>query len=308
MPGERVEETVEIPTRVLVESMIREDATIDAGELYAVANALGMSDQQVRLHIRRLVADGLITQEGRGRKASLRVGAEMQSSIGPNVEFVRFMYDQDRGQAEWDGVWHLVGFAVPETRRADRDAVRDGIVRLGGAAIQGGLYVSPNAWEPYIDTVTDRLDVGEYLTRLTTTDLRVGDLDSPRRIAARLWPLDKIAAGHERLLGVARARLDRLTGPAELSQSEVLTVLVELAAEFTRATEYDPLLPPQLLPQPWPGTRARAVLATCWARLMRYDLDSWPRMFQHYSEVIRHAAADASSADGIGTADGGIQH
>ncbi|MFI7420523.1 PaaX family transcriptional regulator C-terminal domain-containing protein [Nonomuraea sp. NPDC049684] len=30
------------------------------------------------------------------------------------------------------------------------------------------------------------------------------------------------------------------------------------AAEFTRAMEADPLLPPELLPRPWPGTRARS--------------------------------------------------
>lgn len=302
MAGVHVNDAVEIPTRLLVESMIREDATIDAGELYAVAAALGMSDQQVRLHIRRLVTDGQIIQEGRGRRALLRVGGQMLGSIEPNVEFVGLMYDQDRGAAPWDGIWHLVAFAVPEPRRQARDAVRDGIVGLGGAAIQGGLYVSPNPWEPYVEALADRLDIGGYLTRLTTTDLRVGELDSPRRIAAQLWPLDKIAAGHERLLAVTQARLDRLAGPQELSRPEILTMLVELAAEFTRASEPDPLLPPELLPQPWSGTRARSALAACWARLMSLrSMPDWPRMFYHYAEVIERVTA---AAEGIDTAGG----
>ncbi|MGF0316761.1 PaaX family transcriptional regulator C-terminal domain-containing protein [Nocardia fluminea] len=294
-----VDEMVEIPTRVLVESMIRDDATIDASELYMVAGALGMSDQQVRLQIKRLANEGLIIQEGRGRRALLRVGGELVDSIGPNVEFVRFMYDQDRGAAPWNGVWHLVGFAVPEARRHDRDAVRDGIVSLGGAAVQGGLYVSPNSWEPYIDTLASRLDIAGYLTRLTTTDLRVGNLESPRDIAAQLWPLDKIAAGHQRLRTVAQTRLDRLTDPHELSPSEMLTVLVELAAEFTRASEPDPLLPPELLPQPWPGTQARAVLAACWTQLMHREtlLHAWPRMFHSYADVIRQVSAVGDSPD-----------
>ncbi|MGW5922240.1 PaaX family transcriptional regulator C-terminal domain-containing protein [Nocardia fluminea] len=292
MAETHVNDAVEIPTRLLVESMIREDATIDAGELYEVAAALGMSDQQVRLHIRRLVADGQITQEGRGRRALLRVGTQMFDSIAPNVEFIGFMYDQDRGAAPWDGAWRLVAFAVPETRRQARDAMRDGIVGLGGAAVQGGLYVSPNPWEPHIEALASRLDISGYLTRLTTTDLRVGELDCARSIAAHLWPLGKIAAGHEQLLAVARARLARLTGPEELSRSEILTMLVELAAEFTRASELDPLLPPELLPQPWPGTRARAELAACWAQLMqRRSMPDWPRMFYHYADVIEQVTA-----------------
>ncbi|MFB9883397.1 hypothetical protein ACFFMN_36255 [Planobispora siamensis] len=53
---------MEVPTRTLVEGMIRQDGTIDAG-------ALDMSDQQVRLCIKRLAADGRLIREGRGRKA-----------------------------------------------------------------------------------------------------------------------------------------------------------------------------------------------------------------------------------------------
>ncbi|MFI9503286.1 PaaX family transcriptional regulator C-terminal domain-containing protein [Nocardia sp. NPDC052566] len=286
-----VNDKVEVPTRVLVESMVREDGTIDAAELYTVANALGMTDQQVRLHIRRLVADGQLTQQGRGRRAILRADGEFRSSIAPNVDFVRYMYDQDRGAAPWDGTWHLVAFAIPETERQARDAMRDGIVHLGGAAIQGGLYVSPNPWEPYIEDLAAQLGVGTYLTRLTTTNLGTGGLDSPHEIAARLWPLNEIAARHERLFAIASARLDRVTGPATLSRSETITVLVELAAEFTRATDPDPLLPPELLPQPWPGTRARAVVADCWSRLLDAEQSpAHPRLFRLYADVIREVA------------------
>src|SRR5687768_5243184 len=98
---------VEISTRVLVESMIREDMTIAAGELYEVAGALGMTDQQVRLCVKRLVAEGRFTQEGRGRRATLHATAETHREIEPDIDFVRFMYAQDRGEAPWDGTWHL---------------------------------------------------------------------------------------------------------------------------------------------------------------------------------------------------------
>ncbi len=74
------------------EGMIREDATIDSGALYDVANVLGMSDQQVRLCIKRLIADGQFTQEGRGRKAVLRATNRVRSTITPDREYVRYMY------------------------------------------------------------------------------------------------------------------------------------------------------------------------------------------------------------------------
>ncbi|MGW1927511.1 hypothetical protein ACWCQ0_53955, partial [Streptomyces massasporeus] len=65
-----------IPTRTLVHALVRTDGTVDAGELYAVAGLLSMTDQQVRLCVKRLVAEGRFTHEGRGRKAVLRAVAD----------------------------------------------------------------------------------------------------------------------------------------------------------------------------------------------------------------------------------------
>ncbi|WP_459963519.1 PaaX family transcriptional regulator C-terminal domain-containing protein [Nocardia sp. IFM 10818] len=280
--------------------MIREDSTIDAGELYAVANTLGMSDQQVRLCIKRLVAEGQFTQEGRGRKAVLYASDRTRAAIAPDLEFIRYMFAQDRGTAPWDGVWHLVAFAVPETARSARDAMRDSIVHLGGAAVQGGLYVCANAWEERIAAVAAELGVGEYISTMTTRDLRIGELDSPHALAARLWPLDRLAAGHMRLHAVAESRLRALRTGA-LSDTELVTIEIEIAAEFTRAMDPDPLLPPELLPRPWIGAQARAVVAECWAELEKFEVLASPRLFQVYSEAVREAINGSAPAVGSRT-------
>ncbi|MBG0832676.1 transcriptional regulator [Planomonospora sp. ID67723] len=281
-------DAVEVPTRTLVEGMIREDGTVDAGELYAVAAALGMTDQQVRLCLKRLIAEGQLTQEGRGRRAVLRAADDIRRSMAPNAEFMRYMYRQDHGQAPWDGVWHLVAFAVPEAARSSRDALREAIVGLGGAPVHGGLYVSANAWEDLVEAEAGRLGVTGFVTLLTSRDLRVGGEDDPRSLARRLWPLERVARAHERLGDIAESRLARLRGATPLAREEVLTISIELAAEFTRAAEPDPLLPPELLPRPWPGVRARALVARCWEELLRRaDLASAPRLFRLYGDAVR---------------------
>ena len=279
----------EIPTRVLLESMVRPDGTIDAAELYSVGNALDMSDQQVRLGIRRAVADGQLVQEGRGRRALLHATAAMNDALKPDVEFVGFAYDQDRGLAPWDGRWHVVAFAIPESSRPARDAMRAGIVRLGGAPIQGGLYVSPNAWEPHVAKLGADLGVSQHLSMMTTTDLRIGELTVPAGIAARLWPLDDIAERHHRLLHLAEKRRTQLRGRRELSRTEYLTIALELAAEFTAAMEPDPLLPAELLPKAWIGARARAAFAQCWIQLRAMTDESVPQLFQSYADATRRS-------------------
>ncbi|KIA64935.1 PaaX family transcriptional regulator C-terminal domain-containing protein [Nocardia vulneris] len=280
----------EISTRMLVESLVREDATIDAGELYDVANALEMSDQQVRLCLKRLVAEGRFVQEGRGRKAVLRATDLTRNSLEPDLEFMRYMYAQDRGEASWDGRWRLVAFGVPESARHARDAMRDTIVRLGGAPIQGGLYVSANPWEDRIRSAAAQLGVLDQITTFTSSDLTLGRHLAPRDIAEQLWPLDRIAAGHRRLLDAAEHYLGELRTASRIRH---LTIAVALAAEFTHAMEPDPLLPPQLLPQPWIGAAARAAVAACWAELRKSDPAQPVRLFRWYTNITG-AAADLS--------------
>lgn len=286
---------VEVPTRMLVHALVREDGTVGADELYSVANTLGMSDQQVRLCVKRLVAEGRFTHEGRGRRAQLHAAPDTLRDLAPDVDFLRHAFRQDAGAAPWDGIWHLAAFAVPESARAARDTLRETLVHLGGAPLQGGLYVSANAWEPYVEEAAHRLGAHGGLTLLTTTDLRRGDTREPAELARELWPLAEIADRYHRLDRVVGPRLDRLTGPAELSSGELLTVAVELAAELTRAMEPDPLLPPELLPRPWPGTGARERIARCWAALYARDRgEARPALFHRYADITREAADRAT--------------
>lgn len=289
----------DIPTRLLVHAMVREDGTVDAGELYTIAGTLGMSDQQVRLCIKRLVAEGRFTHEGRGRKALLRATADVTGSLAPNVDYVRYAYQQDHGHAPWDGIWHLFAFAIPESARAARDILRDTLLKLGAAAVQGGLYVSANPIEKHVEAQARHLGILDAVTFLTSSDLRTGDHRAPTDLASELWPLAEIADRYDRLAVLAQARLDQLEDTASPTDTERLTIAIELAAEFTRAMEPDPLLPPQLLPQPWTGTHARHLAARCWTQLLEYqsvaaaDNHPRPRLFSLYADVIHHAAHQA---------------
>ncbi|MFE4620485.1 PaaX family transcriptional regulator C-terminal domain-containing protein [Streptomyces sp. NPDC056747] len=278
-----------VPTRMLVHALVREDGTVDAGELYTVAGLLGMTDQQVRLCVKRLVAEGRFTHEGRGRKAVLRAVADATGAIAPDAAHVRLAYRQDHGLAPWDGVWHLFAFAVPESERPARDALRDTLLHLGAAPLQGGLYACAHPIEPLVEARAHELGIAAAVTSLTSTDLCVGGVVDPPALAAALWPLDAIAARHEELADFARSCLDRLGRPDPLPAAERLSLAVRLAAAFSYAMTPDPLLPAELLPRGWPGTRARHLMATCWTALAQHpatdDGTPLPRLFALYEDI-----------------------
>lgn len=256
--------TVPIPTRVLVLGMAHEDGTIVTEELLPVAAACGLTADQVRSCLRRLVAEGLFVREKNGRDTRYVASARGLAELGMSIERTRLAYVQDSAGRGWDRQWRIVAFAVPERQRAARDAFRDQLIHLGGAPLQGGLYVSPHPWLKDVAAEAERLGITDAVTTATTDDLEVGGERDPRKLAAALWPLEELAARYEtfnrrfgavpELLGDMRARHERLT------DAQFLPGALAMGVAFQDCFRHDPLLPPELLPRPWPGRQARELL------------------------------------------------
>jgi phenylacetic acid degradation operon negative regulatory protein len=246
-----------IPTRALVLGMVRADGTLRAGELYDVADACGLTSEQVRLCLRRLQADGVLTGTGRGRRAVFRT-EQAEAGILPDLELVHLAFRQDAGEAPWDGHWHLVALHIPESVRGARDRLREELVLLGGAPLGGGLYVSPHPWDGMITSVAQTLGVAGHLTMIRADRLSHGGVAAPRELVTRLWDLDSVAAGYDEFTATLDGVGDLASAVA--ADGDDLVGAVRVAMAFTRAIEPDPLLPPELLPPDFPGPAARARL------------------------------------------------
>jgi phenylacetic acid degradation operon negative regulatory protein len=285
--------TVEIPTRLLVFGMLDEHGAVTSADLGPVAAACGSGSEQLRSCLRRLVAEGVLERAGAGRSARYAATPAGLAALARQRERMRRAYALDGGVPAWDGTWHLVGFAIPETERPARDALRDRLVGLGGASIQGGLYASPHAWEPAVAAAAKELGVEGAVTIATTTELRVGGVAEPREIARRLWPLDEIAARYDAFVAHFRpalAALREMRARREaLPDAAFLPGALAMAVAFQPAFDPDPLLPRALLPRRWPGAAARARLLESRrrARALR-TAPGRPRLFQ----IVDHATPD----------------
>lgn len=255
---------LDVPTRVLVLGMAHQDGTILAEELYPVAEACGQTPDQVRSCLRRLVSEGLFTREGEGREATFRATADGMRALGASLERTRLAHTQDAAGKGWDRRWRLVAFAIPESKRAARDTFRDHLTGLGGAAIQNGTYLSPHQWAADVDAAAERLGVTEHITTATTDDLVIGGVRDPRTIAAMLWPLDELARRYQRFIDRYESIPDDLEAMRKkkqrLTETEFIPGSLVIGIKFTECFNLDPLLPPELLPRPWPGRQARDLL------------------------------------------------
>nr|WP_269809779.1 PaaX family transcriptional regulator C-terminal domain-containing protein [Kineosporia rhizophila] len=247
-----------MPARFVVESLVDDEGTASLAQVYDVGNALGIPDQPMRLTVRRMIAAGEFVQEGRGRAGTLRRTATADLTERHDAAFVEFATRRDQGQEPWDGWWHLFVYSVPETDRQLRDDVRRTLVRLGGAQLRPGVYVSADPWQALVNAELGDAEVNSWT--LSTQDLRRGELREPAELAAALWPLPEISGRY--------TALPRLTSsPVGSDRIENLRRALELVAAFDQAMAPDPLLPPELLPSPWPPVAARAAFHRAWADL-----------------------------------------
>lgn len=282
---------MEIPTRVLVLGMAHEDGTILAEELLPVAEACGQTTEQVRSCLRRLVHEHLFEREGAGRTATYRATEQGLKALGSNIERHRLAYVQDHAGRGWDRKWRLVAFAVPETKRAARDAFRDRLLELGGAAITNGLYVSPHRWDKDVAAEADRLELADGVTQAVTDDLNVGGVSDPRELAKRLWPIVAIAKRYEQFVETYQGVPDALEAMRErherLADAVFLPGALSVTVEFSEIFADDPLLPPELLIRPWPGRAARDLLMRSRRLALRLRAEhNRPALFRAFDDLI----------------------
>jgi phenylacetic acid degradation operon negative regulatory protein len=189
------------------------------------------------------------------------------TTLGARLRRVRLSFSQDAAGRGWDRHWRLAAFAVPEVNRSSRDALRDRLRELGGAPIQGGLYVSPHPWEADVRSAAAEFGVEDNLTLATTDELEVGGERDPRRLASMLWPLDEVGAAYEGFVATYKhlpaelesLRLDR----GRVSDTELFPRMLAMGVAHDEISGMDPFLPPELLPRPWAGRSARELVIRC---------------------------------------------
>ncbi|GAA1319737.1 transcriptional regulator [Nonlabens tegetincola] len=237
----------------------------DLGLVYGVADALGVANQPVRLAIRRLESAGEATQHGRGRGGVLeRTGSNPfpDPVAAGRLRRARGLAD---GTVTWDGNWRLTSFSFPDERRADRDALRAALTRLGCVLLAPGLYLSttdPRAPLSHYAPPAVRRLVGELIVA-EVTKLDVAGVSDPAALVARLWSFAE--AGDAYAIADAAVRAD--AGPhSDIGRIEHAARALRLAEPFARALALDPLLPPELVPARWSTRAIHARFSVAWDR------------------------------------------
>jgi phenylacetic acid degradation operon negative regulatory protein len=207
---------------------------LSLGSLHEIMRAFRISDTLVRTALSRLVSDGWFERWKVGRNSYYQLTARGREAFAQAT--LRIYAEPPSG---WEGSFDLV--LVENVQ--DRSALRSELSEVGYGTLGPDLLIAATA----------SVHEGPFL-RLSAAP---ADLPTARRLVERAWPLTQIEGRYERFIAAYSGTLVALEQGMAFSDLEALLVRILMIHDYRRAVLKDPLLPPQLLPQPWAGTAAR---------------------------------------------------
>lgn len=106
-----------------------------------------------------------------------------------------------------------------------------------------------------------------------------------------MWPLDQLAERYRRFLdrwGQVPDHLDQMRRDhIRLPDWDFLPGALAMGLAYKTCFDADPLLPPELLPQPWPGSEARDLIVRSRRTALQVrSAQDRPALFRSFDDLI----------------------
>jgi len=220
------------------------DVAIGTPELIDVLSRMGVGEHAARSTVSRLMRRGVLERSRRGKRIYLAPTPATRAELVAGGERAW----RSPVNRSWDGQWTLLGFSLPESRRADRHLLRSRLQWAGFGMLQNGLWIAPR--EVDVPALLAKLDLHDHVKVFRA------QVAAPTDVAELIedaWDLATITRGYHDFL-------DRWDRPDPLPDApDDLARMLWLLGEWTVLARHDPGLPVEHLPADWPAVRAEHV-------------------------------------------------
>ncbi|MFC4932337.1 phenylacetic acid degradation operon negative regulatory protein PaaX [Massilia sp. GCM10023247] len=224
------------------------------GSLIELLAPLGVTDRLVRTSVFRLVQEGWLNASREGRRS--RYGFDPKS-------LPRFQRADRRVYAppglHWDGRWTLVLAPNGSIDGELRSAVKKELEWEGFAMLGPGLLAHPAADTEGLRDALDRTRATGRVFVLTANELPGAGSRPLPELAQDGWDLTAVARSYVEFIGKFTPLLALLREQVEIAPADAFVIRSLLIHAYRRLQLHDPLLPIELLPDPWPGSDAYEV-------------------------------------------------
>jgi len=255
------------------------------GSLIELLGPLGVTDRLVRTSVFRLVQEGWLTASREGRRS--RYGFDPKS-------LPRFQRADRRIYAppglHWDGRWTLLLAPNGSIDGDLRTAVRKELQWEGFAMLGPGLLAHPAGDVEGLADALERTSAAGKVFALSAAELPDVGSRPLQELVNEGWNLTAVAQGYRDFIAQFSPLLALLKDGAEVAPEAAFAMRSLLIHAYRRLQLHDPLLPVELLPQPWPGSDAYEVARAIYVRVAK-------QAEVHVNAVLRREDEAAPSAD-----------
>jgi phenylacetic acid degradation operon negative regulatory protein len=222
--------------------------TVWLGSLIELLAPFGVNDRLLRTSVFRLAQEGWLVASRERRRSSYAILPQAQ----PRFERAnRRIYAPL--EVHWDGNWTLLLAAGGQVEAPLRAALRKELLWEGYAMVSPGVFGHPAGDPEVLQDILQRLGAEGKLFACRATALPdVAGRPLPELVGDG-WDLSGVSAGYQQFIDQFES-LPALAGQLEPEQAFVIRTL--LIHAYRRVQLHDPMLPVELLPDPWPGARA----------------------------------------------------
>jgi phenylacetic acid degradation operon negative regulatory protein len=255
------------------------------GSLIELVAPMGVTDRLVRTSVFRLVQEGWLVANREGRRSSYALLPEAR----PRFERANRRIYAPPG-LDWDGRWTIVMAPNGSIDASLRAAVRKELEWEGYAMLAPGLLAHPAADPAPLAEILERVKAAGKVFVCSAAELPDSGSRPLGELVREGWDLSGVVADYRHFIDEFTPLLALLQADSGLSPQDAFVVRSLLIHAYRRVQLHDPMLPLELLPQPWPGSEAYA-LAQAIYRL------TWERAEQHLMDVLRKEDTEAPAAD-----------
>ena len=256
------------------------------GSLIELAAPFGVSDRLVRTSVFRLAQEGWLAASRGGRRSAY--------TIHPDA-LARFEHVNRRIytplDVHWDGCWTLLLGAASPIGAPERNRLRKELEWEGFAQLAPGILGHPAGNAQVLDEILTRLGLRAQVPVCAVRELPGAPGRPLRELVDQGWDLAPVIASYDHFAEVFEPLLALLQkGCAELEPERAFVIRTLLIHAYRRVQLHDPMLPIELLPDPWPGSNAYELAAAIY-RLTQAQAE------RHVMDVLRREDAAAPEAD-----------
>jgi phenylacetic acid degradation operon negative regulatory protein len=234
--------------------LLGREAAVSASSVIEVFARVGVGEHAARSTLTRMVNRGLLVRQRHGRAMYFGLTGRSERILRDGEARLWKLGAVNR---DWDGVWTLLGFSLPESWQKQRHELRSQLTWAGFGPLFNGLWVAPG--RATVEEIVGALGLESHVKAFHASTIPGTDVDQMIR---ETWDLDAVAAPYH-------AFAERWKNiEAELDQgADPLAVTLVMNSDWLRVIRDDPRLPVEHLPADWPAAEAEALFVRVDRRL-----------------------------------------